>query len=93
MEKTPGGTSLYTTLKHRGSVGSAAAELLPRVCYILAKSFGRQSYLTADREPSMMYIVHCMYVVSCKRTEKSLGTYYLAIDIYGGLDYFSTPYI
>ena len=78
MEKTPGGTSLYTTLKHRGSVGSAAAtELLPRVCYILAKSFGRQSYLTADREPSMMYIVHSMYVVSCKRTEKSyiLGTY------------------
>ena len=78
MEKTPGGTSLYTTLKHRGSVGSAAAELLPRVSYILAKSFGRQSYLTADREPSMMYIVHSMYVCSFMQEDREeLHTTYL----------------
>ena len=83
MEKTPGGTSLVYTLKHHGSVGSdcggRGAPSLRLLVY--SKKFWAAILLTADREPSACttYIVPCIYVVSCKRTEKSLGTYYLAI--------------
>ena len=94
MEKTPGGTSLVYTLKHHGSVGSdcccgrGAPSLRLLVCIAYSKKFWAAILLTADREPSACttYIVPCIM-----QEDREEFRYYLAIDIYGGLDYFSTP--